>query len=179
MTDGPLILSLGKPFGEWTSWEPGLRWQYDAGGHMLIACFSDPSVNDIAAVSAEDLEFGLFVRDELIVMLIRAGTLAWMDVEFCIHKIPQELWPELEVPVLPHEHVLVSVVLVDTSATVRALRAVTWSPAFGKRFMRAVLAQSRRPYNEAAFTARLRALYTRYSTRELLALCEIRTIGGA
>lgn len=174
---------VGQPYHpSRRAWPEGAQYNYRQGQHELVLFFRSPTAREIEAVRHGQAEFGLYAHDDLLVLLYRFGAgVPWSDAPYSWHLLdPQErILPGPTGLVEPHD--LMHIILVDAqSGTIRALRAVTFSPAFTTVIRSAIRAQATRPFDAARYDQALRQLYQRYPTTEtLLAAANARTRGGA
>lgn len=177
-------LRVGQPYHPGRKrWPEGAEYNYRAGGHELAIRLSRPMPAEIEGVRRGQSEFALYASGDQLLLLYRFGApgagLPWSDAPYSWHEAPAEqrqLLPETE----GAARALLTVVLLDAdTGLIRALRAVTFSPAFTTALHAAIRAQAGQPWSEALYDANRALLYGRYPTTEaLLAACAIRCQGG-
>lgn len=177
-------LRVGQPYHPGRqSWPEVAQYQHRGGGHELLLCLACPTGTEVEAVRRGEAEFALYAHEDLIVLLYRFGAagrgIPWSDAPYSWHLVPageRALPPD----VAGNERALLTVVLVDAATgIIRALRVVSWSPAFTAAVHAAIRAQAARPWSEAVYDAALDLLYARYpTTGALLERAVARTTGG-
>lgn len=178
-------LRVGAPYNPARRvWPETAQYSYRGGGHELVLFLRRPTPAEVAAVRGGASEFALYHHEDQICLLYRFGRpgegIPWSDAPTSWHLVPAA---ERVLPPATSgaERALLTVVLVDAAdGLVRALRTVTWSPAFTAAVHAALRDQAARPWSEALYDANRTLLYARYpSTEALLAVAPTRTRGGA
>jgi hypothetical protein len=172
-------------------WPEGAQYNYRSGGHELLLFFRSPSSREVRAVEFGPCEFGLVAEGPLIDLLYQfqviaypgarpAPAIPWSEALFTIHRVPldERVLPEL--PDDPEQRAVLMIILVDAdTGIIRAMRAVTFSPAFTSQLEEAIREQARLPYDSASYEQLQADLERRYPTREaLLAIARVRCEGG-
>lgn len=163
------------------TWPEGAQYNYRQGQHELLLFFKWPTAREIEAVRVRDAEFGVYAHEDLVVLLYQFGSgVRWSDAPYSWHLVPAE---QRNLPPVPdeEERAFLHVILVDASTgVIRAMRAVTFSPAFTRVLHAAIRDQAARPFDAARYDQALKRLYRQYPTTEtLLAAANARTRGGA
>ncbi|GIW06340.1 MAG: hypothetical protein KatS3mg060_1145 [Dehalococcoidia bacterium] len=178
------LLQVGAPYlpGR-TRYPEAVQYTYRAGGHELLLWLSSPSPREVESIQRGRASFALSIEPPLIVLLYRfAPAITWSDAPFSIHLVPpaQRVLPP-PLGQAEESRALLQVILVDAdTGIVRALRQLTWSPAFTAAIHAAIAAQATMTWDAQAYDAALRQLYQRYPTSEaLLSTATARTEGGA
>lgn len=174
-----------------TSYPEAVQYNYRSGGHELLMWLANPRESEVEAVRAGPCQFALLTWRDVIFFLYRfehlRGGIPWSDAPFSIHLVPPDQRtlpaPLSEIAHDPDEaRALLQIILVDAgTGIVRALRAVTLSPAFTAALHAAIRAQAERPWpGDAAYDAQIQAAYAAYpSTRQMVKAAQSRTKGGA
>lgn len=175
---------VGRPFipGQ-TSWPDGTAaYNYQAGQHALTLFLGSPSHAEVADARIGKAEFGLVVEPPVLFLLYRFGrAIPWSDAPYTWHMASPERRTIPDTTGLVEPRALLSVVLVDAhTGIIRALRAVSFSPALTAALHLAIREQAEAPWvGQVAYDAALAELYRRYpSSRDLLKLARARTPGG-
>jgi len=177
----PTMYVVGQPYvpGR-TQWLETVDYHYRVGGHELRLFFESPSPTEVAAVSEGRGEFALYAEDDVIFLGYRFEPLGWSDQPFSWHLVPEDeriLPPEDH----PEARAMLFVILVDAlTGLVRAMRALTFSPAFTRALHGAIRAQAARPWpGNDEYARQLRALYGRLGSSDALAAqAQARCVGG-
>lgn len=175
-------LVVGQPYlSGGTRLPESVQYNYRGGGHELLMVLRGLTSRERAAVATGPAEFALYADGTQIIMLYRFGTaIPWSDAPYTIHRVPERervIPPPVETP---EPHALLTVILVQQeTGVVRALRTVTFSPAFTVALHAAIRKQAETPYDPATYDRDLAALYRRYPTSSALLTQTIsRTHGG-
>ncbi len=163
------FLEVGKPYipGR-TSIDPRAEYNFRAGQHQLLLCFSELTEDDTTAVRAGDAEFGLLIYGMVIFLLYRFhAVIDWCDAPYSWHLLPADERQLPETLMTAETRALLSVVLVDADHNiVRALRAVTLSPEFSQALHTAITEQAEERWDRKEFDAHLHSAYQFFSTTE-------------
>lgn len=165
-----------------TAWPEIAQFNYRAGSFELILFYRGPTKREVAAIDRGQADFASYHDGDLLLLLYRFGdAIPWSDAPYSWHLVPddQRTAPEPVGSAEPHQ--LLSIVLVDAAnGLIRAMRSVTWSPAFTVAMRAAVLAQIDRPWpGDIEYQGQLNNLYARYpTTLALLEVSQSRTRGG-
>lgn len=177
------MLEVGEPYiAGRTSWPEAVEYNYRAGAHELRMFFDSPRAPTINSVRAGAADFALVVEPPVIFLLYRfAPAIAWSDAPYSCHLVPedQRTLPDAEGP---QTRALLHVVLVDAgTGLIRALRLVTFSPAYTRALHDAIREQASSPWlSGPTYDAALADIYRRYPTSaELLKHAIAQTFGGA
>lgn len=165
-----------------TRYPEAVQYLYRAGGHELLFWLRSPTRDEVESIRRGQAWFALYVEQPLIVLLYRFDSaIDWSDAPFSIHLVPPD---QRALPAALGEaeesRALLQIVLVDAdTGIVRALRQLTWSPAFTAVVHAAIREQAAKPWDVAAYDRALAALYQRFPTSEaLLRAAVARTEGG-
>lgn len=177
------VYEVGKPYiaGK-ANWPEGGEYNCRQGQHELRLFLRDPTAREVDSASRGEAEFALVVFGAVIFFLYRFGAgLPWSDAPYSIHLVPagqRELPPE---PVSAETRALLTVILVDAvTGILRAIRAVSLSPAFTRELAGTIRRQAEQTWDPAYYDAQLPAAYQKYpSTEAMLADAVARSRGGA
>lgn len=166
-----------------TVWEERTEYNFREGGHELRIFMAHLTAREIADVRFNEAEFGLFVQGDILLFLYRFGrSIPWGDAPYSWHLVPPEGRTLPEPAHMAEPHLLLTVFLVEaTTGILKAIRQLTFSPAFGAALSLAILEQSQRPWpGGRGYDMQLGAVYTRYPrSSDLLKDAIARTRGGA
>ena len=176
-------LEVGKPYiAGRTSWPEGVAYDFRGDAHELRMFLRSPSVSEVRAVRGEVADFAVVAEPPLLFLLYCFGrVIPWSDAPYSWHLVPeyQRSLPDVGGP---ETRALLQIILVDaTTGLVRALRAVTFSPAFTRALHDAIRAQASAPWpGQAGYETALAAVYQRDKTSaDLLKRAIAQTFGGA
>jgi hypothetical protein len=178
-----VVLEVGKPYiGGRKAIAPRSEYNFRAGQHELLLCFTDLTEPEIRAVREGEPEFALVVLDSVIFFLYRfGGFIDWSAAPYSWHLVPakeRELPKQLQ---RPETRALLLIVLVDADSNiVRALRAVMLPAKFTAALHAALRAQAGRAWTAEAYNAQVSKVYNRWPTTEqMLRRAVARCRGGA
>ena len=175
-------LEVGKPYipGR-TNWPEGVDYNFRAGSHEMRMFFRSPTRREVEAVRKGRCEFGLVVDGPIIFLLYRFHpAIDWSDATYSWHLVP-ETERTLPQPEGAETRALLHVDLIEAdSGLVRALRVVTFSPAFTRALHSAIRQQAASPWpGREAYDDALASVYKRYPTsKDLLRRAVARSVGG-
>jgi hypothetical protein len=173
-------------------WPEGAQYGYRSGGHELLLFFRTPSSREVRAVEFGPAEFALVAEGPLLVLLYQfrvvpypgarlAMAIPWSAAPFTIHRVPTDERVLPELPDDPEQRAVLGIILIDAdTGIIRAMRAVTFSPAFTAELEEAIRQQAALPYDSDSYGRLQAALERRYPTTEvLLSIARVRCAGGA
>jgi hypothetical protein len=183
--------AVGDPYNPLRQrWPEGAQYHYRGGSHELLLFFRSPTPRAVRAVESGPCEFGLVAEGPLIAVLYQfrvavspgaAPAIPWSEAPFTIHRVPvdERMLPAL--PDDPEQRAVLTAILIDAdTGIIRAIRAVTFSPAFTAELEEAIREQARLPYDSATYEQLQAGLERRFPTTEaLLALARVRCAGSA
>jgi hypothetical protein len=156
-------------------------YNFRAGTHELRMFFRLPTRREVEAVRKGRCEFALaFEGPVIFLMYFFDPAIDWSDAPYCWHLVP-EVERTLPQRGGPETRALLQANLVEAqSGLVRALRVVTFLPAFTRALHFAIREQAALPWlGREAYEEALASIYKRYPTSgDLLARAVARTVGG-
>jgi hypothetical protein len=163
------------------NWPEAVEYNYRQGAHELRAFLPNLRPWEVEAIREGPCEFALAVERDVLFLLYHFGkALPWSDAPYSWHLVPedQRTLPEPAGLVEPHD--TMQIVLVDAlTGIVKALRMVSFSPAFTVALRSAIRDQAARPWPGGdEYNRQLDAIYGHYSSEQLLARAVSRTEGG-
>lgn len=162
-------------------WPEGAHYNYRAGAHELLVFLARPTAPEIRAIGRGASRFALAVTGQAIALCFAfdGDGLPWSYAPYSWHLVPEaeRQLPSAVDDMRPRERAVCRVILVDAATGIlRALRLVSFSPAFTRALHAAIVAQSTTPWDEAAYDRELDDLG---SMDELLAAAVATCSGGA
>lgn len=154
-----------------TSWEERGVYQHRSGAHELVLFFERPTPAEVRAVREGEAAFAVLAELPVLIFCYRFGTaLPWSDAPFSIHLLPKGTQTAPFLFSSAEERALLNIVLVGAEdGIIRALRAVTFSPAFSRFLHQSIREQWDWRWDEGVFDRKLTELYRRYPTAHALA----------
>ncbi len=194
VTEGGPVYAVGQPYNQLRRrWPEGARYTYRGSQHELILFFRQPSAREVRAVGQGRAEFALVAEGPLLVLLYQfrpppehlgappSVVIPWSEAPYTWHRVPLDERTLPEPATDPEQRALLTLLLVDAdTGIIRALRALTFSPAFSAELEEAIREQAQLPYDAATYERLQAGLEARYpSTEALLAVARARCVGGA
>lgn len=165
-----------------TYWPEVAQYNYRSGAHELVLFLGSPTEREVKAARKGKAEFALFVRQPVIVLAYKFGDgIPWSDAVYSWHLVPESERDlpsaDLESEVRANLHVL----LVDAhTGLVRAIRLVSFSPAFTRSLHGAIREQAAAPLDSVRYDASIAELYSLYpSSTDFVRVAQSRCTGGA
>lgn len=161
-------LAVGKLYkpGQ-TSWPVCVDYNYTTNGHELRLFWNQMAKQEIMEVKKGRAEFALFIDQRVMWLCFKFGTMPWSDQPFNIQLVPQDiraLPQELEA----NQRASLVILLVDADTGIlKAIRSLTFSPAFSVALHKAISEQCREPVpswllNTQEYTAFINSTYDKY-----------------
>lgn len=178
-------LSVGKPYTPHiTNWSEGAFCHFVGGHYELIVSMRHPKPAEIMAARKGEAEFALVYERGVIFLLYRFGAaLPWSDAPYSSWLLRPDQRPCPPTELSTETRLALIVTLIDAAdrGTVKALRFITFSPAFTASFYDALRRQTgERWAGQAAYDRTLSDLYRQFpTTKSLLKRAIARTKGGA
>lgn len=180
---------VGEPYiAGRVGWPERVEYNFRGGGHELRMFLPGLRAREVRAVRQEPAEFGLLVEGDVLLFLYRFGAaIPWGDAPYSWHLVGRHDPSEQILPPEPgsaEQRALLTIILVDAdSGIIRALRALTLSPAFTRALHAAIREQAARPWpGDAAYDRQLGAVQARGTPAQLARLLHahggVRCFGG-
>lgn len=154
----------------------GVRFDIADDGASLTICFETPNNQEIGDIKNGDLQFGLFVKDNIIFLLSKFGKMNWMDAPYHI-----ALSKNLNTLLTIDEGLgyACNIALVDTrTGEIKALRLISFSTDFSRKLRGEIVEQSNKPFNNQEYSFNLNNIMKNYTTKDMVRLsisnCRIR-----
>lgn len=139
------------------------EYHYNNGQHVLLYGLNTPKESEIAGFQRGAVHVGLCARGATVFVAFRIeGVCDWSDQSFSVNLLPPE---QRAVPdVQPDEHILLSMILVDTaSCLVKAMRVVTYSAHMSNLFHRLLRRQVTEGLTVEQHQANVQANYAQFA----------------
>jgi hypothetical protein len=110
--------------------------------------FHQPKPIEVQAVKQGKATFGLVVKDDLIVLVFKFGSIPWSDASYTWHRVPadERTLPKSPDELRSEERATVTVFLVDADTGILlAIRQVSLSHDFTVQLHQAIRDQASRP----------------------------------
>lgn len=157
---------VGKVYKEAIRHNEGCYFDISDAGASLIVYFDTPTQEEIANFKSEErFEMRLLEFSEIMVFLVKFGSLNWMDAPYTPH-LSREL---NNIQVEKGKGLGVTIMLFDSaSGKLESMRLISLSEKFTERIFRSINELKRRPFNNLSYNNSINALFMRYSTDDLV-----------
>lgn len=180
------VLEIGKLYvsGK-TSWPEAMEYNFYGENHELRFFFKNPSNYEIEAIRKMPVQFGLFIRDEMIFLIYKFMDYKKLkpaidgDCPFSIHLVPADKRSLPELPTTEEERVMLQILLIDADTGIlKVIRAVSLSHQFSVALCSAIIEQSKKSMPDN-YDAKIQAIYRKYSdTESMMNHCIEKCSGG-
>jgi hypothetical protein len=149
------------------AYDEGTQYCYHDGMHDLVLFWHSPSAVEVAAFSANAVEFGVLVDFPALFLLYHIeGACEWSDVAYSVHLL------KFEEQVLPPDNAApapLRITLVDAGdGMVLGVREVALGPGLAQLVARVMEAQAAHPWSKFEYDAAVQAAYARYPDTEAM-----------
>ena len=127
----------------------GTHYQYTPRGHFLILSVEHPRRDEIAAIEAGMGLFGLFVQDEVLILLSQFGPGPCRTAHYNWWFNPPDLRPDIRTALAVDEpHIDLQTILVDAgSGIILSARRYSIGPPFSRRMLAQIGTQIGAPFD--------------------------------
>ncbi len=179
----PPAYRVGEPFHRGRrDWPAGSEFAFGLAGHELTLFHPEIGPDLIDDVRRGPAEFGLIVRQPVIVLAYRFGdAIPWEDTPYSWHLQPEFRRLIPAAVGAPEARALLWITLVGAEdGIIHAQRGMTLSPPFTRALHDAIRTQAMRPFDPCACTSAISNLYlTRPDPIDRLDIAVARTMGNA
>lgn len=143
------------------------QWRLCEDGVELVIFYANPTAAEVRAVKSGVAGFALLASDAALILAHRFHPLPWSDTPWQACR-QTDLTAGL-IDVEPGEHLVVRVILVDsTTGLIRAIRMTSWPEEFASAVRAAIGRQLRSRATDAQGGAQIAAWYQAYPTTTAL-----------
>lgn len=145
----------------------GVFFEAGGSGFTLVYLFGNPRPDEIAAVGeGQGFEIRYLVRDGIIWILTKCGSLAWTDAPYSPHMSAGV--SELIDPIEESQGTALTLMMVDAITTeIKSLRMIGLGHAFSRALYRDIHAELAKPFRQDYYR-RVAAAQAAYSTRDFV-----------
>jgi hypothetical protein len=160
---GGLIDPNTKKFAE------SVKFDFDSSGGILYMFWGSPTNKEIRNCQKGTASFSLVEVDGVLFFLSRFGDLKWQEAPYHV-RLSQPF--EVEKPTFTDgTGYALTVILVDAdTGIIKALRMIGLPTGLSLKFIDAVERQLKESFNHAEYLSRVKGVYNRYSTMDLVKL---------
>lgn len=165
-----MILEVGKQFKQGvTTYQEGCKVDITDGGIDFCIFYSAPTQEEIKDITKGSFKFGFYDENNVILMLFRFGSQAWMDSPYSVHL--SENLTELREPSEGNGYAL-NVYLVDSNTGIlKGMRLIGLNTRISKMLYRAIINQKQQNYE--GFERNLNNIYAKYPAKVLVSIGKI------
>lgn len=159
-------LEVGKPYPATIPPADGCFFDMTDNGATLLIFMKSPTSKELESIKNGKIKFALTVKEGIIFILYKFGSLGWRNVPYTIHRsghltMLEDLGDNLGFTL--------SIILVDTAKrTVEALKLIGLPHRFSKALQEAMVEQDSTEYDTAEYDLKLNDIYANYTTKDLL-----------
>lgn len=151
--------------------QEGVRFDMTDSGSTMTILFNKPTRNEIEYVKAGKLQFGMFVKDEVIFMLSKFGDMPWMDAPY--HVALSKNLTKLN-DIEEGKGYGCNIVLADASTgEIKAMRYVSFNTEFSKKLKSNIEDQKEYSFNNKEYEIKLATIMMNYSTDDMVKYSEV------
>lgn len=163
-------LSVGGTFPAVKERGEGVYFDIDESGLLLIYNFSNPSEKEIEAVQSDQpFEIRYLVKDGVLVMLTKAGSLNWTDAPYTPWLSSN--FGQLPYPDSPSSGYALTFIMVDAATNViKSLRLIGLGHNFSVNLYREIEALRKDPLDPIVQNQKLRSMANAYTTKQLVSM---------
>lgn len=164
-------LKVGNKVEEFQGLSDGVKFNISDGGTELIILLNKPTSSEIESIKSGKLQFGMFVKNDIIFLLSKFGNMNWMDAPFHI-ALAKNLTVLQDIE--EGKGYGCTIILVDTSTgEIKALRYVSFSTEFSKRLKANIEEQKSKQFNKIEYSIKLSEIFMNYTTDDMVKFSEI------
>lgn len=164
-----MILEVGKPFKEGVAhYMEGVHFDFTDAGANLVMYYESPTEAEVEAITKGKVQYGYFMKNEVILLFFKFGNEAWVDAPYNVH-FSKNLFRLQEVG--ENKGYAVNIYLVDArTGILRGMRLISFSTRMSKMLRADILKQNELPWSN--FEHSLSKLY-QYTTNQLVKLAKV------
>ena len=155
--------------------ENGCAFEYDDGGAFLKIFFNRPTEKEIEDVRHGNIQMGYYVRDNVIFLVAKFGSIKWVDMPFNIRRYERLATSTLDLSLTfeGKEGLSILIMMVDShDGTIKALRQIASSHRFAVGLMKEMVTQISMPYNDMDFQMTINSVYAALMPEDIASRAE-------
>lgn len=164
-------IEVGQCIPKFINAPEGVRFDMTDSGATLTICFNQPTNTEIESIKKGKLEFGMFVKEDIIFILSKFEGMKWMDSPFHI-KLAKNL--TLLQDAQAGQGYALHITLIDTkNGEIKAMRLVGLNTQFSKKLKSNIEEQQKNEFDSSSHTMKLSNIMRNYSTEDMAKFSEV------
>lgn len=163
------VIEVGQPYEPGChQWPEGYHFNYWQGQAEFLISIKSPKPREAEALRRAPVVMGLAVVDEILFFVYGIKGFLYGEAPYTWHRLPEAVRVRPD-PLIGTQRIPVTVILIDAATgIVKGWRLITMRPRVSRAFVRAVLDQAARPFDDATYRQALSRVYARYTCPEIL-----------
>ena len=169
-------LAVGEKYIKFKDNSEGIKFDMSDSGGIITILFNKPTQDEVDNIKNGDLQFGLFIKDGIIFLLTKFGSMQWMDAPYHIALSPA-LTRLKEIG--EGKGYGINIIFADTSSgEIKVLRYIGLNTKFSRKLKEAIEEQWVNCFNKLEYSSKLQQVMNTYSTKDMVRMslenCKIR-----
>lgn len=149
----------------------GVKFDMTDEGAVLSILFNKPTQKEIEEIKKGSLQFGMFMKNNIIFILSKFGSMQWMDAPYTIH-LSKNLTELNEIS--EGEGYSCHIVLADASSgEIKAMRLIGFDTQYSKILKANIEEQSKKEFEKVQYDVDLFEVMTNYTTKDMVNYSEV------
>lgn len=164
-------LEVGKVIEKLKGMPEEIKFDIADDGATLLILFKNPTKKEIEEIKAGELKFGMFIKENIIFILSKFGSMPWMDAPYHV-KLSKNL-TRLE-NIKDGEGYSCTIILTDTATgEIKALRFISFGTEYSRRLKKNVETQQNEGSDLIRYNKKLDGIMFNYSTKDMVLYSEV------
>lgn len=164
-------LAVGEILPDVIGTGDNVRFGMGDSGAELLVCFGSPTEKEVQEIKEGPAQFGMFTRSNIIFILAKFGSMAWMDAPFHV-GLAKNLTRLQDVE--QGTGYGCTIIFVDSNTgIIKALRYVGLSTEFSKRLKYNIEEQMTDKFDETTYDAKLAGIMRTHTTKDMVRFSEV------
>ena len=162
---------VGQVIERFKGRQEGVLFDMADDGATLVILFNKPTQQEIQEIKQGKLQFGMFVKEGIIFILSKFGSMSWMDAPYHV-ALSKNLTALQDID--EGKGYGCHIVLADTATgEIKAMRLVGLSTQYSKKLKANIESQKEQNFNELDYARKLNKIFNTYSTKEMVNYSEV------
>lgn len=163
---------VGERVAALRSNQEGMRFDMTDGGAVMTILFNKPTTKEVKEIKEGVPQFGIFVKNDIIFMLAKFGSLEWMDAPY--HVALSKNLTKLE-DVEDDQGYGCNVIFADCSTgEIKAIKLIGFSTKFSKALKENIEMQKLNLFDRFNYEAGLLSIMSNYSTTDMVKFADVK-----